>query len=391
MKTSNHIQFALLFAAATFFTKASSAQTWQTVDQFQYVQGADNSGLAVAPSGLLFAAGTGEADTGYRGLIRMSADNGSTWSTLDDFLYPGLNYTINSGIVSDATGNLYVAGTAYDDGSANGGPFHWIVRRSTNGGATWSIVDDFAPGGQLTQANAIASDAAGNVYVAGFADYGNGTFAWTIRKGVGGLAFTTVDSFTSGDYPGPGGIYVHPTSGIFAVGSGKVTSRNVTSLAWIVRRSTNGGTTWQTVDTFQLSSGSASRALAVGADTLGNCYVVGRGNVLSKGKISSHWLVRKSVNGGAPWSTVDDSQLAANNSAEAHCLVTDSSGNLLVAGQAGSTTGNHWIVRQNSGGTGAWTTVDDASNASAEAIAANVSGNVFVGGASSVGWLVRKR
>src|SRR5437773_5635312 len=161
MKTRNTIRFTLLVAIA-MFSHASLGQSWQTVDQFQYVHGADNSGLAVAPSGIVFAAGTGETDTGYRALIRASADNGNTWALLDDFLYPGLNYTIHSGIVSDAAGNLYVAGTGSDDGRANVGPFHGIVRRSTDSGATWSIADDFAPGGESTQANAMTVDASCN-------------------------------------------------------------------------------------------------------------------------------------------------------------------------------------------------------------------------------------
>src|SRR5947208_2112249 len=85
--------------AVMLLAHSTIAQTWQTVDEFPY--GTDNSGLAVAPSGIVFAAGTGSTDTGYRGLIRASTDGGNTWSLLDDFLYPGLNYTINSGIVSD--------------------------------------------------------------------------------------------------------------------------------------------------------------------------------------------------------------------------------------------------------------------------------------------------
>jgi hypothetical protein len=170
-----------------------------------------------------------------------------------------------------------------------------------------------------------------------------------------------------------------------------VTIKKVASQAWIVRRSANGGATWQTVDTFQLASGTASHALGVGGDALGNLYVVGSGTVVSKGKSSSHWIVRRSANGGGAWSTVDDYQLAASNSAAARCFAADANGNLLVAGQATSSLGAHWIVRQNPGGSGAWTTMDDYQNASPTAIAANTSGNVFVGGVSSTGWLIRKR
>src|SRR5439155_17238582 len=83
-----------------------------------------------------------------------------------------------------------VAGTAYDSDSWTN---HWIVRRSTDGGASWSTVDAFTPGGFTTEADAITVDAAGNVYVVGVADYNTGNSYWTVRKGVGGTAFATVD------------------------------------------------------------------------------------------------------------------------------------------------------------------------------------------------------
>src|SRR5216117_603331 len=166
---------ALLGLGISLLAPATFAQTWQTVDDFPYLgQGAYNAGLTIAPNGTMFGAGFGDYSLGYRGLVRASADGGNTWSLLDDFLYPGLNYTVFAGMVADSAGNLYVAGTAYDDGSADDGPFHWIVRRSTDSGATWSIVDDFVPGGQFTQPNGIALDAAGNVYVTGDADYNTG-------------------------------------------------------------------------------------------------------------------------------------------------------------------------------------------------------------------------
>jgi len=39
--------------ALALLTPTAFAQTWQTGDDFQYVQGADNSGLTVAPSGVV--------------------------------------------------------------------------------------------------------------------------------------------------------------------------------------------------------------------------------------------------------------------------------------------------------------------------------------------------
>jgi hypothetical protein len=116
--------------------------------------------------------------------------------------------------------------------------------------------------------------------------------------------------------------------------------------------------------------------------------------------ISSHWITRKSTNGGSSWTTVDNYQLSSGVDSQANSFVTDSNGNLYVAGYGNTSTGRHWIVRKNPGGTGAWVTDDDFLSMSAYdalplSTAANAMGNVFVGGAAYNGanthWLVRKR
>jgi len=377
------------------------------VDDFQYVAGqaAVNYGLAVAPNGTLFASGYGDDSTGLaHGLVMASTDGGNTWSApLDDYIFaPGYATLYDGGMVADATGNLYLAGETYDvvgSSVAN----HWVVRRSTNNGVTWSLVDDFAPGGILTQPFSLTSNSAGNMYVAGIADFGNGAGqVWTVRKGIGGTSFSTVDSFSVTGASEADGIYAHPTAGIFAVGSATIpgTKGYFHTTAWIVRRSTNGGATWSTVDTFQLSPNLTSRAFGVGADAPGNLYVVGQGFIKNGKNAYSHWIVRKSANGGNSWNTVDDFQLSTTGNSAAGRFVADSNGNLYVAGGTPFSLwgANDWIVRKNPGGTGTWQTVDDfqyVSGGAAEpyAMAANASGNVFVGGAglsSSTHWLVRK-
>jgi len=403
--THNSLHALTIWLVALLIASAS-AQTWQTVDDFQYVPGqtAVNVGLAVAPSGNLFASGYAFDAAGVgHGLVMASMDAGNTWSApLDDFTY-SLDHMVwyDGGIVADSAGNFYAAGTAYP--ASGTGPFHWIVRRSTDGGLSWSTVDDFTPGGQSTQPNDITADAAGNVYVAGVADFGNGVRAWTIRKGVGGTSFSTVDSSSSSSLVKPQGIFVHPNAAIFAVGYGSVIVKRVSSLAWIVRRSTDGGATWTTVDTFQYSSSQNSLAFGVGADPLGNLYVVGRGAMVMQGKLQNHWLVRKSNSGGSLWSTVDDYQFYPASISQANRFAADSDGNLYVAGWASPTSGAgaaRWIVRKNAGGMGSWQTIDDFQYAvgfSSEprAIVANSSGNVLIGGSgwssSEYHWLVRKK
>jgi hypothetical protein len=236
----------------------------------------------------------------------------------------------------------------------------------------------------------IATDAVGNVYASGCDFYKSGSYyypLWTVRKGVGGTSFSTVDTVPNSR---PTDVFVHPTAGVFVAGMTTVTIKNQTSSAWLVRRSTDGGATWSTVDTFQLTGTKSSVAMGIGADAAGNLYVVGSGHAVNKGITSNHWIVRKSTNGGNSWVTVDDYQLVADNSSQARCIAADTNGNLVVAGSGAG----KWIVRKNAGGTGAWTTVDVFQNAGSvttpNAIAAGLFGNIFVGGNDSANWLIKR-
>ena len=362
---------------------------------------AENYGLTFAPSGTIYASGAAGGETS-RAIVLASSDSGNSWSLVDVFPPPGRYlwwWDIPGGITSDGDGNVYVAGLTYDNYGIE--PDQWYVRRSTDGGATWTTVDDFIPGpypessGDLT---GIAVDAAGDVYVSGMANDVSGKQAWTIRKGVGGTSFSTVDVVPNSYFPA---IFAHPTAGIFAVGRTPlvVTTRNktTTSQAWLVRRSLDGGATWFNVDTFQLSISNGSIAFGMGADALGNLYVVGQAATPSRYSYINHWLVRKSSDGGDSWSTVDDFQPSGSQAGASRFAAT-STGDLYVAGTTSSSNGTHWILRKNPGGTGAWSTIDDyqyaADYTAPHGIAADASGNLFVGGSGSgtgtTHWLVKR-
>jgi hypothetical protein len=188
---------------------------------------------------------------------------------------------------------------------------------------------------------------------------------------------------------------------VLVVGNSTFSSGKYTYNGWTVRQSLNGGATWQTVDSFQL--GNNSTAYGIGADTQGRLYVVGNAFETIKGKTASHWIARRSSNGGVGnWTTVDDFQPSGGR-AVAHGFVADSLGNLYVAGLAApnNNTGSaQWWVRKSVGATGAWSTVDSFQYAPgfdtvAQTIAADAAGHVFVGGygndASDVPhWLIRR-
>src|SRR6266851_6457745 len=133
MKTKPISLIQLILAGATgVLTHNTLAQSWSTVDDFQYVGGtaAQNYGLCVAPSGVLFAAGFGNVGNLGHALVMASGDAGNAWSApLDDFLYQGLTRaSYVGGVIADSRGNLYAAGCAGIEFMSS----RWIVRRSTD-------------------------------------------------------------------------------------------------------------------------------------------------------------------------------------------------------------------------------------------------------------------
>jgi hypothetical protein len=398
MKTNLSLRLALCGAVA-LFTHATFGQTWQTVDDFQLVPGYQSIVQAMAkdPSGNLYAAGYAviDAKADEVAVIKKSSDGGATWSVMDAFSHGAAKSWVSySGITSDAAGTLYAAG--YDSYTPNGS---WFVRRSLDGGLTWQTVDTLNLS-VTASPHAVATDAAGNVFVAG-ADHGS----WIVRKSAdGGNSWSTTDSFNPGNGAYASGVFCHPTAGIFVAGYGTATSgtgrRTTTQQYWYVRRSLNGGATWTTVDAYV-----GGTANGIGADASGNIHAVGYNG--------THWIVRKSVNGGTSWATVDDFLLCVTTTsstkpygtqtycynAYAHGFGADANGNLFVAGHCSSAAGTQWLVRANPGGTGSWQTVDTFQYTAgggnvAFSVVGDNSGHVFVGGwaSSATGghWLVRK-
>ena len=390
-----------LFGAAAILAQTGLAQTWQTVDDFQYAAGkaAVAVGLAKDPSGTIYAAGWAKDTNGTMHALTMkSADAGATWSNpVDDFLYPGSLPTVDVAIVSDSAGNLYSAGYAF----VNGISARWLVRRSQDHGVTWSTMDDFTLGGTVAQCHALTTDVSGNIYAVGYGTMAQSstTFYWTVRKGTanqdGSMSWSTVDTFSPSGSGNAMGVFCHPTAGIFVAGNAKSSGTTPYNI-WVVRRSRDSGATWATVDAYQLDSTQGSTAKSIAADAAGNLYVVGPATKSGY----NHSIIRKSTNGGSVWKTADDFHPTATEDEFPEQISADPRGNLYVIGCSRISYVQHWLVRKNPGAVGAWQTVDDFNyapnkNADAYGIATDNAGNVFVAGygldATNVQhWLVRR-
>ncbi len=398
---------ALLVNAA-----AVQAQSWATVDDAEGATGEAVYQITSDSAGNIFAAGTiRDATERYHAVITKSSDGGANWGIVVD--YPAENdlsapngpgalfRTITS---ADVGGERHLVATGfYRRVNRAGFTAQWLTIRSRDGGATWETLDEYVhPVYYPSIPRDIAMDANGNIYLVTLAKEGTagtGNSRWLIRKGLatpGGMSWGMVGDFSYPDgyesdhgfeADGPTGVACVGTS-VFVVGGGGKT--------WTVRKSSNGGSTWQVVDSFRFFKNGISGAFDVAAESAGNVYVAGFSY-----KMGSQLFVRKGITGGTKWSTVDQFNLPSGTYAEGRGITIDSNDNIHVTGMASSTQLN-WVTRQRSAATGTWSTTDLFSLAAnkttfGKSMTADPAGNLFAAGygydaaGAHHGWIVRRK
>ena len=367
----------------------------------------------IGSAGNIFAAGTmRDATERYHAVIMKSSDSGATWGTVVD--YPAVNdlsapngpaavfRTITS---ADVGGERHLVATGFYRrvSSPRGLTPQWLTIRSKDAGVTWETLDEYVhPLYYPSLPRDIAVDANGSIYMVTLAKEGTagtGNSRWLIRKGLatpGGMTWSMAGDFLYPDgYESDHGHEADGATGVACVGS-NVFVVGGGGMTWTVRKSSNGGSTWQVVDTFRYFKNGISGAFDVAADSAGNVYVAGFSY-----KLGSQLFVRKGTSGGTRWSTVDQFNLPGGTYAEGRGITIDSNDNVHVTGMASSTQLN-WVTRQRSAATGTWSTTDLFSLAPnqttfGKSIAADPAGNLFAAGygydsASAYhGWIVRRK
>jgi hypothetical protein len=281
--------------------------------------------------------------------VRKSSDSGATWSTVDQSLYGAGRFMDTTGFAADDTGNIYVVGWGQDQTVVGSGKhtttqttIHWLVRKSSNGGQTWNLVDDVIG----PAANGAAYVPGAGVFVVGDR-FVSTTYPWLVRRSATGEpgTWSTVDNPSANASSAARAVAGDNQGNVYVSGSMFITTQAATKhtaaqgyYAWVTRKSSDGGTTWSTVDTFTY------------APNIGGYGPVGSGrnaagNVVVVGESSGHWIVRTPDLSGA-WHTIDDFQFASGGHASASGVATDAAGSLLVTGSANDSTGTHWIVRR---------------------------------------------
>jgi hypothetical protein len=359
------------------FCRANDA--WETLNVFQLHShnGNQAKSIVAGKSGELFVAGySSGSGVGITQLVRRSLDGGATWQTVFTLDQPaGGNPSLRPRLAVDPLGQIFFA-LSYGQYET----LRWLVYKSADAGNSWTQVDDAYGPGMAAGAAAVTSDAVGRIYVAGF----GGPTGWGVvrRSTDGGQSWTTM---------APLGAGVDPWS-ITTIGEDVfVGARDYLGgyMRSLVLRSRDQGETWETADGYQLANGS-SETEGLAADSRGYLYAISFGTDSS---YLQHWQVRRSTDGGDAWATVDD--YTGNGGGAPFAVTTDPAGRVLVVGSNG-----RWVVRSSSDAGTNWVTSDDfqlTPESSAQALAAcsDAAGNVFAVGYNNLGgvgssWVVRK-
>ena len=291
---------------------------------------------------------------------------------------PGNGWDGGNAIAIDDVGNIYVAGSSNGVGSLYD---YATIKYSPSGVEQW-VARYNGPGNGSDEANAIAVDHAGNVYVTGHSEGGPGT----------GADYATIKYDSSGAqqwvarYNGPGnmadgagGIVLDNAGNVYVTGF-SVGAGTESDYA-LVKYDSSGVEQW--VARYNGPDNSYDGSIAIVLDHAGNVYITGtsRGSATDDDYVT----LKYGSSGVEQWAARYNGP--ANGRDGARAMAIDSSGNVYVTGSSqGLGTDNdyatvkynsfgveQWVVRYN-GPANHW---DDAS-----AIAVDHVDNIYVTGRS---------
>jgi hypothetical protein len=251
---------------------------------------------------------------------------------------------------------------------------------------SWQTVDDFALAGGDAEAHGVAVDAAGGVYVVGTAN-GHAIVRYSADGGA--------NWSTRGDFQYPSltnnvfnAITINPQGDLFVGGSSGYGRYH-----WIVRRSIDHGISWETVDDFFQpmngpEPGTNGAVYSLSSDAQGRVY--GAGLMIRTGPSYPNWWVRGSGIGGTNW----DAKLLLPSAYGNVSEITWAGEDVYVTGNAGDDVTQTGLILKSSDFGSTWTTNFVGTHEVYNAITSDSAGNAYSAGkkwnSTSAELLVRK-
>ena len=309
-------------------------------------------------------------------IVRRSLDGGITWTTVDDFQLNSGQDSAALDITVDSAGRPWVTGCG--GGSFSTQDCRWLVRRGDVNGLNWTTVMDFDAGKALGTSITMAGP--GRVLVSGAS--GN-PIGWMSRLSVDdGLVWGTTDDHRLNpiDFGVAQANLAHSSGALFS--AGMYLDNTLASGFWETRSSSDGGLTWNTVERFNVDVSSPDTAAGIFETLTGDIYVVGA----VEGASDGHWKVRRSSDLGLTWKTADEFLYEPAQFHLANAGGVDLLDRPYVAGRGrDASSKEHWLIRRGDSEGGNWSTMDDfqyvAGQASeARAFVRDAAGNLYAAG-----------
>jgi len=333
--------------------------------------------IAIDGSGNVYVTGLSDGSaTNYDfATIKYNSSGNQQWAAR--YNDPGNLSDIANSIAIDGSGNVYVTGFSEGNGIISD---YSTIKYNSAGVQQWAARYN-GPGNLWDYANSIAVDGSGNVYVTG-SSYGNGTLEdyATIKYNSAGVTVWVKRYNGPGNYyDGANSIAVDGSGNIYVTGfsQGNGTGSDYATIKY----NSSGDSVW--LKRYNGPENSSDGANSIAVDSSGNVYVTGFSFVSEPN--CDYATIKYNSSGVQQWAARYNGP--GNVYDVPNSIVIDSSGNAYVTGfsQGNGTDRDYATIKYNSSGVQQWATrYNGPGNSSdyASSIAVDSSGNVYVTGYS---------
>ncbi len=349
------------------FKKNFGEKSWQKVNEYSYNQQASRPLLNIGILNELYIRSFGFDLNGSHDILLKSIDQGKTWITMYDKLidiapydwnlYPTAYTQFKDGtfLISSSfniktknqinfkrstdNGVTWINASSFQAINKEGGDFIatsliqydekiffmagkgknplnnlvnlWVVLKSTDGGNTWTESDRYSSlynNDYNSEAKSIFKDSAGFIYVVGTANDNKNHPNWSVRRSTDlGLTWKTVDEFTSAEdsfgvyYNSANSITENNKGEIFILGSIYHNSISLTTPRTqksLIRKSVDRGNSWITIDSY---------GKFTFPHLIKNCFDNVLFEIISSSEFSYWDLIRRSDDNGLTWTELKTS------------------------------------------------------------------------------------
>jgi uncharacterized delta-60 repeat protein len=384
MKKALHFASIMMLFMLPTFCYAQVQLSWVR----KYVgSGADNAaGIAADNAGNIYICGNN--NWGYNTADMYTIRYNSAGTQTSGLLYnsPYNNADNAKAIATDAAGNVYVAGTV----SVNSGTSDIVLIKYNSSAVQQWVAIYNSPQNYIDDVNAIAVDASGNIYLAG--SIVTSAFAYdylTLKFDTGGrLLWSATYNGTAAGVDIASDIAVDGAGNVIVTGlSSGLINRLLGPISTgydyaTIKYSATGVQQW--VRTYN-NRNSNDEAKSLALDASGNIYVTGSSYAGTDNMDCA--TLKYATDGTQQWVQRYAGSAAKHDAG--NCIAVDGAGNAFVAGYTYNSTGRADVltIKYNTSGVPIWTGVYDAgSNAHdvGKVCALDVYGNIYIASETSI-------